>query len=80
MTNVREAFLDISFFSFFKKIQRTGRGKYFFSNMQEEKGPFKSPSTTLNFITLWYILVSCKDWVRKSEKLIPWLNVFFKIT
>ena len=29
MTNVREAFLDISFFSFFKIIERTGRGKYF---------------------------------------------------
>ena len=48
--------------------------RIFFSNMQEEKGLFKSPTTTSNFITPWYILG--KDWIRKSVKLIPWLNLF----
>ena len=35
--------------------------------MQEEKGFLILSSITLNFITMWHILLSCKDWIRKWE-------------
>ena len=40
-----------------------------FSNMQKEKGLLILSSITSNFIIMWYILLSCKDWIRKLEKL-----------